>query len=362
MKWQGGLFLFTQNYDQDAVNEVQAPFSQMPVALQTRSQAELNDLGLGIYGQGTLVAWEKLDLTAGLRVDYEDKDAILQNSYSPVIMPATRLDANDDFVQVSPQFSLAYHLQENHTAYATVSHGFKAGGFNASSPAGDESYGEETTWSYEIGAKSRFLDDRLLVNLAFFYINWDDLQLNLPTGVPGQYYISNAGGADSKGVELELKARPLAGWDIFGSVGYTDARFLSGATAGHTDAMGNASVVDVGGERLIYTPEFTANGGMQYTYQVCRQAALYARAEVAVYGDFYYNPLNTAGQDTYSLANFRAGVRGKNWFAEGWVRNAFDEEYVPIAFEFPNGAFGGSGFVGESGAPVTFGLRAGLLF
>jgi iron complex outermembrane recepter protein len=81
------------------------------------------------------------------------------------------------------------------------------------------------------------------------------------------------------------------------------------------------------------------------------------RAEVAVYGRYFYDPANTASQDTYSLANFRAGIRGNRWFAEGWVRNAFDTHYVPIAFEFPNQQ---SGFVGESGAPVTFGVRAGV--
>jgi iron complex outermembrane receptor protein len=362
MKWQGGLAVFTQNYDQDAVNEVQPPFSQLPFALQTRSQAELNDVGVGVYGQATLTAWEKLDFTAGVRGDYENKEADLRNSYSPPILPGSRLDTSDDFTRFTPQFQLAYHLSGQHLVYASVSEGYKAGGFNATSPQGSESYGEETTWSYEIGTKSRFLEDRLLVNLAFFYINWDDLQLNLPTGAPAQYYIANAGGADSKGVELEIKARPIAGWDVFASAGYTDARFLSGAHAGHTDPLGGDSVVDVGGRHLIYTPEFTVNGGMQYSYAVCTHATVYARAEVTTYGDFYYNPLNTAGQGTFSLADFRAGVRGKNWFAEGWVRNAFDEKYVPIAFEFPNGAFGGSGFVGESGAPVTYGLRVGLLF
>ena len=174
-----------------------------------------------------------------------------------------------------------------------------------------------------------------------------------------QYYIANAGDADSKGVELELNLRPVAGWDIFGGVGYTDARFLSGATAIHTDPYGNNSTVNVAGHHLIYTPEFTANAGSQYTWQVCKAAALYARAEVVVYGDYWYNPANTASQSAYSLANFRLGVQGHHWFAEGWVRNAFDTHDVPIALEYPNGR---SGFVGESGAPLTFGLRAGLNF
>ena len=151
----------------------------------------------------------------------------------------------------------------------------------------------------------------------------------------------------------------MTGWDIFGGGGYTDARFLSGATAIRTDPFGNNTTANVGGNHLIYAPEFTAHAGSQYTWQVCHAAAIYARAEVMVYGNFYYNPANSEFQSAYSLANFRAGIRGGGWFAEGWVNNALDTHYVPIAFEYPNGR---TGFVGESGAPVTFGLRAGLNF
>jgi iron complex outermembrane receptor protein len=361
LKWQAGVFVFTQNYEQDAVNNTQPPFNQLPIPLSSRSQADLDDVGVGVYGQATLTAWEKLDFVLGLRGDYEDKSADLRSSYSPPVAPGTASSPNDDFSEFSPQFSLAYRLTPHHVVYGSVSRGYKAGGFNASSPTGSESYGTETSWNYELGAKTSWLEDRLALNLAAFYLAWDDLQINLPTGAPGQYYIANAGAADSKGLELELVARPLAGWEIFGGIGYTDARFLGGAVAGHTDASGVDSTVDVGGNHLIYTPDFTAHGGMQYTWQVCRHAALYVRGEAVVYGRYFYNPLNTEYQDTYTLANFRAGLRGDHWFAEGWVRNAFDTEYVPIAFEFPNGPFG-SGFVGESGAPVTFGLRAGLSF
>jgi len=96
---------------------------------------------------------------------------------------------------------------------------------------------------------------------------------------------------------------------------------------------------------------------MQYSWQVWEQATLYARAEVVVYGRYYYDAVNNASQDAYSLANFRAGVRGKHWFAEGWARNAFDTHYVPIALEWSPGSL-----LGETGTPVTFGVCAGVNF
>jgi len=360
LKWLAGLFIFTQNYRQDAVNNyapgVLSTNILFPVSA-TSPLSRLDDVGAGAYARGTLTIWDKLDLIAGVRGDYEDKSAHLTTSYSPAIMPALTTSPQQDYPAISPQFGLDYHLTPNKTVYGTISRGFKAGGFNPLAPAGREAYGQESSWNYEVGTKTAWWNDRLTVNVAAFYINWSDLQLNLPLGT--QYYIANAGNADSKGVELELNLRPVTGWDFFSGIGYTDARFLSGATTIQTDAYGNNSLVNVGGRHLIYTPEFTANAGSQYTWQICQAAALYARAEVVVYGDYWYNPANTAAQTAYSLTNFRAGLRGHHWFAEGWVNNAFDTHYVPIAFEYPNGR---SGLIGESGAPVTFGLRAGLNF
>jgi iron complex outermembrane recepter protein len=165
----------------------------------------------------------------------------------------------------------------------------------------------------------------------------------------GQYYIANAGNAASKGVEFEIKYRPCSHVDLFGSVGYNDAQFLSGS-------MNLGS--NVGGNRLPYAPDFTGNVGTQLSWAPCQHATLYARAEVTIYGDFKYDASNAQGQSTYSLANFRAGVRGENWFAEAWANNAFDTHYMPIAIPYSTA----SGYVGESGAPVTFGARVGFSF
>jgi len=255
-------------------------------------------------------------------------------------------------VNCTPQFALMYHLWRDCGAYATVARGFKAGGFNASSPAGTERYAQEDSWNYEAGFKSSWCNDRLTANLAAFYTHWDNLQLNVPNpSVPGQFYIANVGAAASKGVEFELNARPVEGWDVFASAGWNEAKFLAGSTS---------SGADVGGRRVPFTPDYTVSGGMQYAFAPCREATIYARAEVVTTGRFFYDDQNSASQNCYTLANFRAGIRGNHWFVEGWVKNAFDTHYVPIALAYPGLA--PSGFIGESGAPVTYGVTAGLRF
>ena len=368
LKWQAGVSMFTQNYEQDAVNQYNYgvlyqpgsffpgfPTTYSPANSQHAPQSSLDDIGVGTYAQATMTAWEKLDFTLGLRGDYENKSADMKTYYAtldPLLGPSTHVKASADYYTLTPQLAVAYHITPDDTLYGTISRGYRAGGFNPISPVGEESYGPETSWNYEIGAKTSWFDNRLSLNLTAFYIRWDNLQLNQPTGVGYDYYIANAGGADSKGVELELKAQPVKGLDLFGGVGITDAEFLDGATA-----TWNHTVTNVGGNHLIYTPCYTANCGTQYSYEVSDALTVYARATVTTYGRYYYDAVNNASQSAYSLANFSAGVRGKSWFAEGWVHNAFDTNYVPIALEWSPGHM-----LGESGAPITFGVRAGLVF
>ena len=75
---------------------------------------------------------------------------------------------------------------------------------------------------------------------------------------------------------------------------------------------------------------------------------------MAFYGQFQYDDANTAAQEAYSLGQFRAGLRCKGLDLQAWIRNAFDTRYVPVAFAYAN--FAPSGFVGEPGAPRTFGV------
>jgi iron complex outermembrane receptor protein len=88
--------------------------------------------------------------------------------------------------------------------------------------------------------------------------------------------------------------------------------------------------------------------------------SLYGRAEGIFSGAFMYDDFNLEGQDAYSLANFRAGIRSRWVFVEGWIRNAFDTRYIPTAFAY--GPLAPSGFIGEMGNPRTFGVSAGVGF
>ena len=355
LTWQTGLFLFTQDYAQDAINsfapQVLSPLLPFPVS-QHSPQSALDDAGLGMCGQGTLTVGEALDLTLGARVDYERKAARLETFYTPAIAPATVVDAERTFSDVSPQAAVAYRFTPGRTAYVSVGRGFKAGGFNAASPAGREAYGEEHAWSVEGGLKTAWANGRLSANVAMFRIDWDDMQLNVPNPfVPAQFYIANVGSARSIGVELELNARPRSGVDLVAVVGVTRAHFGNGSMSGGMDVSGN---------ELPNAPGYTASLGAQYSRKLGAAFEWYGRADVVFYGGYHYDEANREGQAAYSLANVRAGVQSRRFFAEAWVKNAFDTRYVPVAFTYGNLA--PSGFLGENGHPRTFGISLGFEF
>ena len=167
LSWQTGVFLFTQSYQQDAVNTL-APFvlcrSSSSRSRRYSPVSELDDFGFGLFGQGTVTLNEKLDLVAGLRFDYENKNADLKTFFDPAIAPPTVVIARRQLRHVSPQFARRLPSAAAHSVYGTAARGFKAGGFNPASPAGSEAYGEENTWNLEGGLKTLLANDRVALN------------------------------------------------------------------------------------------------------------------------------------------------------------------------------------------------------
>jgi iron complex outermembrane receptor protein len=353
LAWQGGLFVFTQGYEQDAVNSF-APFVldrfiTFPV-VQHSPQATLDDYGIGGYGRGTLMVQERFEATLGVRADYENKQATLNTFFVPAFVPGATVVAEDSFRDLSPQVTVAYHFPARQMLYFTAMRGFKAGGFNAAALPGREAYGVEHTWNYEAGVKTLIADSRLSIDTSVFFMQWDDMQVNVPNPfVVGQFYIANAGSATSKGVEFELNARAFDGCDFFAGFGYANARFGDASVSGG---------LPVGGKRISNTPNYTADFGGQYSVAITQGVSAYGRAEVVFRGEYFYDDANSVSQEAYTISNFRGGIRGRRLFGEAWVRNAFNAHYIPVAFAYRTQ----SGFLGEMGAPRTFGIRLGVMF
>jgi iron complex outermembrane receptor protein len=336
LSWQAGLMLFLSDYRQ----EIQNSFPAVPIPYPRSTQSELSQTGLGAFTQGSLIWKERLSLTAGLRWDYERTEVDSQTSDITFVSPARQVKAKQSLSQVTPQMAISYQLSPELTTYLSLASGYKAGGFNAIGPT---EYDEERSQSYELGFKGRALRNKLSFTAAAFYTDWQNVQITQHFS-PSLSALQNAGKATSRGLETNLALRLNSRITFFGSVGWQDTDFLD---TSRQDGL------KIGGNQLPYAPDYSFTVGALMNHALSADLSLYARLDIQTMGSFNDDVQNTSVQDAYTLANFRMGLRQNAWFAEVFVNNAFNTEYVPIAL---------STQVGESGAPLTFGMRAGIWF
>jgi outer membrane receptor protein involved in Fe transport len=158
--------------------------------------------------------------TIGMRYEYATQN-YFRNSFGILsfgnVFPFT---AQTDTYAFTPKFSLDYSINDDVSVYGTISKGFRLGGPTgpvASSVCGGDlatygisakptKYGPDKLWSYEAGAKSRLMDNRVTINADAFYISWDNIQqqINLPSC--GASITQNFGSAESYGTEFEVRA------------------------------------------------------------------------------------------------------------------------------------------------------------
>lgn len=354
LKWLIGSSGFISNQKREATNEFRPGgagifFPPMNVG-NDRSGGKFDSWSASVFGQATMVL-RRFEMTTGLRYDYESRDAEIDRTFSvmgfTIPLASTRQDRS--FERVLPRFSLAYRNSDDFNTYVSAARGFKAGGFNLTAPTGSESFGTETSWTYELGVKSQWLEDRLTANAAVFLVDWDDMQLSQFDPLAGGF-VANAGKSTSQGIELELAGSISDDLTIFGTAGYLDTEFDS-----FTDSFGQ----NVAGRNLPFAPDMTFGAGAQYTRKINDETQGFARIDWFHVGEFFYDAGNL-GSERYNLTNLRLGWTQGGVRFEGFVSNLLGEEYVSIAFQGNPGD--PTQFIGANGAPRTYGLSLSVKF
>mgnify|MGYP001197298467 CR=1 FL=1 len=351
LQWLGGLY-FSHAEVQNNSGSLEMFVPTFPLSLYGpstfRTLSENENTSYGIFGQATYTIGEKLDLTAGLRFSYEDRSMNrtrqIENG-TLGIMPASSYSVSDDFTDLSPRFGVAYRVTDAIETYASVRRGFQSGGFNAAhdNPA-MSGYDSSHSWHYEAGARTKFLEDRFLVNLALFYSDYDDYQTyRIDPFNPADAYLVNADHVRSYGVEVDAIYRPIEGLDLSAAFGLTKAEFRD-----FTDPV---SGVVFDGNDVNFVPEFTASVAAQYRLR----CGFYARLEWQGLGRYWLDEANTADQNAFGLLNARIGYAHKNFEVYFFGRNLIDKEYTNNAIDL-RWAFQPDLLVRQPGDPATFGF------
>jgi iron complex outermembrane receptor protein len=257
---------------------------------------------------------------------------------------------------VTPQAILQYTPTHDIMAYFTVGRGFKGGGFendtNNVAPAygAINPYQPETDWNYEVGVKSRFWDERAQLNVAAYYTQYNNLQVEQTVDTCLCNIINNAGNAVFKGIEAEFEVRPARQVYVWLSGDVADTKYIH-----FIDAAGNND----SGDTAQRTPAYQLVVGGELTTDLFSiPDALLFHITYKYQGKMYWDPANLTHENPYGLLDARVSLTlpNMNWSLSLWGKNLTDTQYRTNIIAF----FGDE--VGTYGPPRTFGAELSAKF
>jgi outer membrane receptor protein involved in Fe transport len=352
-----------------------------------------------VFGQGTYSITDTWRVTAGLRYNDETKD-LDKRVTSEVGARGTSVGLPDLIVFTDPatgeiisdlrshnwqgldmekdkwtwSLNTQWDATDSAMLYASVSTGFKSGGFDEAYTGPDETirtsddlltgipdggvvegeqssvleYSEETVIAYEIGAKMTLAGGLAELNVAVFRSEYDDLQTSSLVG--DVFRVGNAGESVTQGIELDGRWAATDKLTLAGSIGYLDAEYddFTGATCtipqqadpvnnpgclledGTNIAEGEEGGQDLSGEDLLFAPEWSANFNATWIQPLGDNLELLFSLDVN-YSEEYYSSLDldpNTKHDSATLYNGRISLSGDNgrWSISVLGKNLSDEE------------------------------------
>ena len=281
-------------------------------------ESEYEALNVAAYGEAEWRVAGDLVLAAGLRVerwsaDYDDSDGA---GFSP---GDTMLGGH---VALSGEFGAQSGW------YATVSRGYKAGGFNIGQLVPDDrrEFEPEYLWNLEGGVRYAGADGAVSGELAVFHM-WRESQqvatsFQVDPGDPLSYvfYTDNAARGRNAGLEGSIAWRVQPSLTLGGTLGLLHSEYV-GYRYGNRDLDGREQA-HAPGYQYSLSAEWNAGRGWM------------ARADLSGSDAFYFDASHDQRSEPYALVNLRAGYAGARWSVHAWGRNVFDERYAVRGFYF----------------------------
>ncbi len=311
-------------------------FGGVPLDFLRTIDDDLETTSYAVFAQGNWALNDRWGLTAGIRYSKDDKD--YQRTTSTFSTLGAFLEGtfafqdSDSWDSVTPMLSVDYQVSDSSMMYASVSKGFKSGGFNgrANGAADVSSFKPETVWTYEVGGKSQFLDNRLRVNYALFTSDYTDFQARVAEDI-SSFPVINAAELDISGAELEVTWLLSASTSVYSSVGYLNSEYKKFFDFRQPD-------LDRSDDTPPFSPDWTFRLGMNHTVYLDGGAMLRFGANGNYTDDMYLSVDNQASltQDGYWLFNAYATYDFANpaWSVSVGGKNLGDEVYKVDAQEF----------------------------
>ncbi len=300
-----------------------------------------------IFGQLEYRLDDQWSLIAGVRQTWEDRSFWTYNATrfqqggkgnfaAPDLISQFDLGLTDD--NFSYRLGTNYKLSDDVLLFASVSTGYKAGGFNGGFLSQDaaertlqlQPFKPETVTAYEAGFKSELADGAVTLNASAFYNDYKDQQVSIlrlipdPSSLTGTrilFALSNADEARVYGIDADAKWEVTPDFNLTAQLGLIDAEFTKFITA----------TADLSGNKLSLAPKVTATLGANYSMDL-GFGILNAQYSASYRSKQFFEPTNDPSlyQDGYWLQNARLGLSfGDDAYEVAlFARNLADEEYL----------------------------------
>ena len=340
LKWTAGAFLFYQDAPVKQATRFGIDANLMMIGDSLFSIINTSTTlkkGFAIYGQATYALSDKLNMSFGLRNDYENQTQSILGEYQRDPSPELYTTTSDtlgrtNFNALSPKLSLDYQVNNNSLWYGSYSKGFRAGGLSplSSDPSQPPLVGylPEYSNNFETGIKNNWLSNKLILNIALFYTKVTDAQvpsLILPDAIT---ITKNTGQLSSKGVEAELMFIPTKGVLLQYAFGTTSASYDK------LEIASQGASVNLAGKRPIFTPSSTSLLAAQYSFPVSSELQIMLRGEWKYIGTTYFDLANNIQQSPYHLLNAKLGIEYKKTALSFWAKNLAGAKYISYGYDF----------------------------
>lgn len=357
--------------------------------LGTTVLADLTTKSAALFGQLTYSITDTFRIVGGARYtrDTKKSDSTFQQTNSGVVGPLNAIVGSNTFEKLTYKAGVEFDVAERSLLYATLSTGYKSGGFFLS-PA-DNTFRPETLTAYTLGSKNRLFDNRLQVNLEGFYWDYKDQQVNFvgpvqssPTTVAFVGVTRNAGKSRIYGIEAEINFEPTRR-DRFGvnlqylNAKYTEFTYLGGSangalprtnctvtpsTAVPTTPPARVFTVDCSGRPQINAPKWVANLSYEHEFKLGSGLSLTPGIRTRLESGRFMSPeyLAEEYQKSYRMSDAYVTFSSneEDWSLTAYVNNIEDRTVYAGTNLRPvyNVVYN------NLRPPRTYGLRAGFHF
>jgi iron complex outermembrane receptor protein len=250
-----------------------------------------------LFGELSYEITPKLELAVGVRV-FRNKFQSAQVSDGLVNgFVVSSFERNKTEEDYTPRVTLTWKPTDDLTIYGQAAKGYRIGQSNATVGDVPPTFDPDYLWNYEVGLKSDFWEHRARVAIAAFYIDWQNLQVQLPG--PFGPYTGNAGSARSIGLEFEGSVFLTHDLELMTSFALTNAE-LTESVPTLIQPSGVVGVSD--GDALPGSAKFTMTNAIRYTHDLGEGRAFYARLDHQYVGGSYNS---FTSQGAYRMGDYR---------------------------------------------------------